>query len=109
MDPTTVVTEIDPKTAKAWLDAGEAALIDVREIQESRNARIPGAVLVPLSAFDPAKIPQQPGLKVVVHCAVGQRSAAAVAYLAKNGYRDLYNLAGGIQAWAGAGYPLDRG
>lgn len=109
MDAMPTVKEIDPKTAKAWLDSGEATLIDVREIPESQKARIPGAALVPLSAFDPSKIPQQPGLKVVVHCAVGQRSAAAIEYLAKNGYKDLYNLSGGIQAWVAAGYPLESG
>ena len=101
--------EVDAATAKKWLDAGEAVLIDVREMNEYADRHIPGAMLVPLSQFDPGKIPQEDGLKVVMHCAVGQRSAAACDYLAKQGFTGLYNLAGGIQTWAYEGLPTERG
>lgn len=102
-------SEVDAATAKEWIDAGDAVLIDVREMNEYADYHIPGALLVPLSQFDPNKIPQDDGLKVVIHCAVGQRSAAACDYLSKQGFTGLYNLAGGIQTWAYLGLPTERG
>jgi rhodanese-related sulfurtransferase len=103
-----IVAEADAITVKAWLDAGQAVLIDVREAPEHQRARIAGATLVPLSAFDPKRIPQN-GTKVVMQCAVGARSASACAYLQTQGFENLYNLAGGINAWAAAGLPVEMG
>ena len=106
--PQPLVAEADAVTVKTWLDAGEAVLIDVREAPEYQRAHIAGAMLVPLSAFDPQRIPQDGG-KVVLHCAVGQRSASACAYLQGQGFENLYNLSGGINAWAAAGLPIELG
>jgi rhodanese-related sulfurtransferase len=104
-----IVNEVDGVTAKRWVDAGEAVFVDVREVIEYQQARIPGASLVPLSAFDPAKIPQVPGQKVVIFCAVGKRSAMACEFLQRQGLGNLYNLQGGIQAWGAAGLPVELG
>ncbi len=106
--PFPTIAEADPNTVKRWLDAGEAVLIDVREMPEYQRAHIAGAMLVPLSAFDPARIPQN-GTKVVLQCAVGARSANACAYLLSQGFENLYNLSGGINAWSAAGLPLELG
>lgn len=106
--PQPAIAEADPHTVKRWLDAGEAILIDVREIPEYQRAHIAGAMLVPLSAFDPKRIPQD-GIKVVLQCAVGARSASACAYLQTQGFENLYNLAGGLQAWSQAGLPIEFG
>ncbi|MSP79733.1 MAG: rhodanese-like domain-containing protein [Rhodospirillales bacterium] len=106
--PQPIVAEADAVTVKSWLDAGQAVLIDVREMPEYQRARIAGATLVPLSAFDPKRIPQN-GVKVVLQCAVGARSASACAYLQSQGYENLYNLSGGINAWAAAGLPIELG
>jgi rhodanese-related sulfurtransferase len=106
--PQPVVAEADPHTVKRWLDAGEAILIDVREMPEYQRAHIAGAMLVPLSAFDPKRIPRD-GIKVVLQCAVGARSASACAYLQAQGFENLYNLRGGLQAWSQAGLPIEFG
>ena len=102
------IAEADPVTVKNWLDAGESILIDVREAAEYQRAHIAGAMLVPLSAFDPARIPQN-GAKVVIACAVGQRSAGACAYLQGQGFENLYNLQGGLRGWSAAGLPIEMG
>ena len=107
--PQPIIAEADAVTVKSWLDAGQAILIDVREAPEYRRAHIAGAMLVPLSAFDPQRIPQNDGVKVVLQCAVGARSANACAYLQGQGFENLYNLAGGINAWAAAGLPIEMG
>ena len=62
-----------------------------------------------LLAFDLSRIPRDSGWKVVLHCAMGARSASACAYLQGQGFANLYNLSGGIQAWAAAGLPIELG
>lgn len=101
------VQEIDAQTAKTWLDADEAVLLDVREIQELEHAAIEGAVHNPMSAFDVEKVPLEPGKKLVVLCAHGMRSYQVADYLLRQGMvEEAYSLEGGIVAWAGAGYPV---
>ena len=87
--------EIDASTAKSWLDRGEAILIDVREAGEHARENIAGAKLVPLSSFDPAKVPGAPGKRLVVHCLSGRRATDAQNRLAAAGI-DAIVLTGGI-------------
>ena len=48
----TEIEFIEPETARGWIDAGEAVVIDVREAHEFAMAHIEGAVSLPLSSFD---------------------------------------------------------
>lgn len=102
-----------PATIHDWMSSGEALLVDVREPQEWAQARIPGAMLLPLSSFDPAAIDLPPGKKLVFHCRSGVRCGAAAEMLAASGLAPegapIYRLAGGIIAWAQAGLPLEQG
>ena len=68
---------IDARALKAGLDRGEIQLVDVREAGEYAREHIPGASLMPLSTFDPAKLVREPGKRLVVHCITGKRSAQA--------------------------------
>lgn len=103
------VQEIDAETAKAWVDRGEAVLIDVREAPELAEATIPGAVHIPMSAFDPTRVPQD-DRKVVFFCAHGMRSLNVGAYMtAQGGMDEAYSMQGGIVAWANAGLPFEPG
>mgnify|MGYP006123127537 CR=1 FL=1 len=73
-------------------------LLDVREISEYEQANLEG-ILIPLQTL-PGNIEQiAKDKKVVIMCRSGQRSANAVSYLEKQGFSNLYNLAGGILAW----------
>lgn len=104
------VQEIDAATAKAWLDAEDAVILDVREPQELAQASIPGAVHNPMSTFDFDNIPKEPGKKVLVMCAHGMRSMQVADYLLQQGMlEEAYNLTGGIVAWAQAGFPYEQG
>ena len=95
--------EVDAETVNNWLDGQQAVLVDVRETTEYEQEHIPGSVLVPLSVFDPERFPWITAKKLVFHCAVGKRSAAAAKQLMQEGHPQLYNLAGGINAWKEAG------
>ena len=98
---------IEPAEAQRRVQAG-AALVDVREIAEFEQARIPGAVLIPLSEFAQryTELPQEN--EIVLMCAGGVRSAQAAQFAAQHGYR-VTNLEGGIQAWNAAGLPVEFG
>lgn len=100
--------EAGAPTVYRWLENNEAILVDVRETSEYEQEHIPGSLLLPLSAFDPERFPRIEGKKLVLHCAVGKRSAAAQIQLRKTGYRPpAINMAGGLRAWKDAGLPTE--
>ncbi len=103
-------TEVPPETVNQWLGDGEAVLVDVREAEELAQTRLDGAIHVPMSSFDPALIPTDTGKKVVFICALGQRSEQIGMHVVAEGILDeAYNMAGGLEAWAEAGLPLETG
>jgi rhodanese-related sulfurtransferase len=82
--------------------ANPPRLIDVREIEEYEIARIAGAELLPLSQW-PAIAAEKladSGQALLIHCHHGVRSGNATAFLIHNGYSDVTNVAGGIDAWS---------
>ncbi|HQT63833.1 MAG: sulfurtransferase [Acidocella sp. 20-57-95] len=81
-------------------------LVDVREPGEFAAARIHGAVLFPLSSFDPAALPHDPARPIVLQCGSGKRSHNAALMCIKANVAIAGHLAGGIGAWAGAGLPV---
>jgi len=108
--PTTkTMQDVEATTLKVWLERGEALLIDVREPPEYAAEHIPDARLLPLSTLDPARVPQEAGKKVVLHCVMGMRSAQAGQKLLDAGFTTVYNFRGGVQAWKDAGYATARG
>ena len=77
-------------------------LVDVREPDEWAVAKIPGAELLPLSkwpalALEKLTDQSQP---LLIQCHHGGRSARAAAWLLSQGFTDVTNLAGGIDAWS---------
>ena len=110
MQDTAELGEVDATTLKEWLDADRAVLIDVREPDEYAREHIIGARLVPLSGFDGADFSQDRDKAVVFHCASGTRTAGAASSILGKGFREVYQLKGGLQAWARLGYPrhVDR-
>jgi rhodanese-related sulfurtransferase len=101
--------DVEVTTLKMWLERREALLIDVREPSEYAAEHIPDAQLLPLSTFDPARVPQEAGKKVVLHCVMGKRSEQAGQKLLDAGFTTVYNFRGGVQAWKDAGYATARG
>ena len=102
------VSHIAPHELAAALKEGRCVLVDVREPGEHRSARIPGAQLHPLSAFDPRNLPSEPGKVLVIACAAGGRSLRAATACAQSGL-PATNLTGGLAAWHKAGLPVERG
>ena len=82
-------------------------LVDVREPNETAVERFPQAVLVPLSSFDPAAIPDPAGREVVFACRSGRRSVTASLVAQEQGFPYGSHLAGGILAWKAADLPTE--
>jgi rhodanese-related sulfurtransferase len=92
---------ISPAELDERLKRGEELMvIDVREAQEYAIAHIAGARLLPLSRFPEWAETLNPDEEVVFICHHGIRSAQVCAFLAKQGFKKLYNLEGGIDAWS---------
>jgi rhodanese-related sulfurtransferase len=102
----TTLQAVDPPTLKRWLDEGRAELIDVREPMEHARERIAGARLAPLSVFDGADLAPGDRRVAVFHCRSGNRTAQAADRLLATGFDEVYHLDGGIEAWKGAGLPV---
>ncbi len=75
-------------------------LLDVREPVELRLARIEGALHIPMRALAQRTEELDREVEIVVLCHSGSRSAHAARFLAANGFTRVYNLRGGIDAYA---------
>lgn len=102
------VDELHATEVHALLEAGEIILIDVREPAEYAAERIHGALLFPLSTFDPRALPADPRRRVVLHCGSGKRSLAAAHRCLETSSKDMAHMAGGMLAWKAAGHPIVR-
>jgi hydroxyacylglutathione hydrolase len=79
-------------------------VIDVRGPAEWRQGHVAVAVNLPLSelAF---RIGELNGEPLALVCGSGYRSTVAASVLERSGFRRLYNVAGGMNAWTEAGLP----
>ncbi len=83
--------------------SGNVQLVDVRTDAEIAHGRIKGASSLPLHLL-PLRLSELDTKKVTVfYCQLGGRSAQAAAFAAGQGLSNVYNLQGGITAWAQAG------
>lgn len=99
--------EISAQDLAAMLDAGTAIVVDVREPDEFAAGHVPGAVNLPLSAFTPDAVPALDGRQVVLNCLGGKRSGMALDKCAAAQAAIDTHLAGGFNAWAEAGLPVE--
>ena len=94
------IPQMSVKELKRRLDAGDDLFIlDVREPFEYQIAQI-GGHLIPLNDLPKRMNELNTAQEIVVQCKSGGRSQRAAEFLAKNGFKKLHNLAGGILAWS---------
>jgi rhodanese-related sulfurtransferase len=98
-----VLVSLAPHEAKARFDADEIVIVDVRTPVEYAFEHIPGAMLFPLSSFNPAKLPSPGGKLVVFHCGSGLRSAMVAKRCIAAGFASVTHIDGGLAAWKKAG------
>ncbi len=95
---------LNPNELKQWMDEKkDIQIIDVREKWEFDICNIPGTILSPLGLLqsNPPDVQSLDKSKtLVVYCHHGRRSAMGCNILASMGFKDLYNLTGGIDEYA---------
>jgi rhodanese-related sulfurtransferase len=103
------VHDLTPEEVSKGMADGRYLLVDVREPNEVAVDAYPGAVVVPLSSFDPQAIPDPSGKQVVFACRSGKRSVTASLAAQEDGLAYDKHLAGGMLAWKAAGLPTRSG
>jgi rhodanese-related sulfurtransferase len=94
---------------KSGLETSSILLVDVREAHEFEAGHIPGSVLVPLSTFTVADIPDAAGRRIVLSCRSGRRSLTAAAMAFEQGLSIDAHYAGGFLDWVDHNEPVETG
>lgn len=96
-----MVTEIAPAELAARRATGDAPLVlDVREPWELNVASIPDVLHIPMNEIPARMGDLDKDRDIVVMCRSGGRSMQVAQFLARNGFRSVANLSGGILAWS---------
>ncbi len=111
------IENLTVEQAASEIERGDALVVDVREPEERANGSIPGAVAAPRGMLefwvDPSspyhRSEFDPGRRIILHCAVGGRSALAAAMMQDLGYTNVAHMDGGINAWKESGRPVEAG
>ena len=75
-------------------------VLDVREPWEYERVHLPGCLHIPMGEL-PGRLQElDPGQTCVIVCHHGNRSQQVALFLCTRGFRDVCNLAGGLEAWA---------
>jgi len=92
---------ISVQELKEKMDRGEKfVLLDVREDWEYNLAKLPGSVLIPLGTLPQSLQQLDSKAEIIAYCHKGMRSADAINFLYQQGYKNVKNLVGGIEAWS---------
>jgi rhodanese-related sulfurtransferase len=103
------VHDLTAEEVAKGMTEGLYLLVDVREPNEVAIEAYPGGVVVPLSTFDPAEIPDPRGKQVVFACRSGKRSVTASLAAQAAGLPYDKHLAGGMLGWKAMGLPTRTG
>ena len=95
---------------------GNVTIVDIREPHEREQGAIPGSISAPRGMLefyaDPTSSYHRPEFdpskRIVLHCALGGRSALAADTLQQMGYTNVAHLDGGFNAWSAAGQPVEK-
>lgn len=97
-------SEIQPQDLVAMTSSRPLLLVDVRNDDEVARGVIQGALHIPLAMLPVQYESLTKAENIVFYCHSGVRSAHAAAFAASKGCKNVHNLAGGVLAWARAGY-----
>jgi rhodanese-related sulfurtransferase/transcriptional regulator with XRE-family HTH domain len=103
-----MVQSIEPREARALIDAGGVEIIDVREPHEWSSGHIAGARNVPLFDLKSGGIGALPQAPLLFVCARGMRSLSAAQAAVAAGRTQVFSLDGGVEAWRQHGFSLER-
>jgi len=100
------IKEIEANELADRMEDNKPRIIDVREIREISAGTVPGAEAMPMASV-PARMNELTREEeLVVICRSGARSAQVCMFLQQQGYDNVYNLRGGMIAWANSGQQI---
>jgi phage shock protein E len=100
--------DVDVQTTAALREQPDVMILDVREQDEWDAGHIPGAVLMPMGQVSDrmSEIPKDK--TVIVQCRSGNRSSQVTDFLVQQGFTNVHNMTGGLNAWQSAGLPVEK-
>ncbi len=105
--PVAIAKLIPPRELYDQMQAGKAPIIvDVRLPEEWMGLRIGTVVNMPLDHLAELSAKLDPAFPTMTVCNSAYRSSMGLGILERNGFKDLYNMAGGSEAWIAAGLPV---
>jgi rhodanese-related sulfurtransferase len=104
------IPQVGINEAVQLINRRDAHVLDVREAGEFGAGHIGGARNIPLGTLKSrlGEIDKWKDQPVLVHCATGSRSHGAATALKAAGFKDVFNLRGGLGAWQQAGMPVEK-
>jgi rhodanese-related sulfurtransferase len=108
LDLASLPRNLDVQTAATLAEREDVVILDVREQDEWDAGHIPGALFIPMSEIQ-GRLSEVPSDKtVIVQCRSGNRSSQVTDYLQQQGFTNIRNMAGGLNAWQAAGLPVEQ-
>lgn len=108
IDLSTLPVDLQPSDVNSLRENPGVVVIDVREQYEYDEGHIPGVTLIPLGSI-PNRLNEIPTDKQIVFvCRSGNRSNQATQFLQQQGFDNVHNMLGGMNAWQKAGYKVER-
>lgn len=100
--------DLSPQDAIQLMNKQDAIVLDVRDESEFKAGHIVNARNYPVALIDTklSELTAEKERPVLIYCKSGQRSARAGALLNKQGFTNVYKLAGGMMAWENANLPV---
>jgi rhodanese-related sulfurtransferase len=96
-----MIPELSVQELAGEIQSGRSlTLLDVREPEELAHGFIDGAVFIPMMELPDRLHELEPGASIIAICRTGGRSGRAAEFLLAQGFADVWNLAGGMNAWA---------
>jgi len=102
--------QLGPHAATQLMNDAGTVVLDVREDGEWKQGHLANALHIPVGQLGGRlkELDKYRERAVIAYCRTGQRSNSAAARLRKQGFANVYNLAGGIVAWQNANLPVTK-
>lgn len=86
-------------------------VVDARTDEEFRDGHLPGAMLIPFNHLTAVveRLPRNKETPILLYCRSARRTEQGMMALRLLGYRQVYHIRGGIEAWKAAGKPIEKG
>jgi rhodanese-related sulfurtransferase len=100
---------VSPSEAVKLLEDPNTFLLDVRTREEYAAEHLSKATLIPLQELEQrlAELPQNKDQALLLYCRSGNRTISAASILANHGYKNIFNLKGGIKEWVQHAFPVE--